>query len=560
MFVWMGGKQKLFQWLLVLFSPLITKAQNSETSFRFPLDTPAYLSGTFGEFRGSHFHAGIDIKTFGQEGLEVLSAEDGYVSRIKISPYGYGKAIYITHNNGYTTVYGHLSHFAPEIEAYVRRQQYAKRSFSIELFPKKTQFRVRKGKLIAYSGNTGGSAAPHLHFEIRDSKTQDILNPLRFDLGIPDTVSPQALSGFLMKRDRSYRMENGLYPEFGRFDLSEQDTVQLRVPEGTYGLAIAAKDFLNEDTSNVLGVYGIEIWKGQQKLYVRQFDRFSFSDAHYIDLLSTYIKGYPPVEYCFKEYWISHGLSQYLDDGWIAVQNKQTDTLQLRLYDEKGNSTSKVLLLKGLPSKQINEPEMPADFGELVFKQAHTFTPSAGYAVDFFAGSFFDSTLVKVQLKAGETDTLILAPLDHFAHERYRIIFPLTEEQMKSPEKWCITRLEEDGSLAYVGSQQAGAQVSAKTKAFGRFFLVKDEEAPTIGDIRVEASRIQIPIQDNFSGINRYTGTLDNRWFLLEYDPKTNLLTGDLSEFKSGEKLEFKLTVKDNTENSSEIIQSIQIP
>ena len=167
--------------LLQLFSlngqpPLMLKDY-----FQSPVDFKMYLAANFGEIRSDHFHSGIDIKTLSRSGEIIRSAADGYVSRIVVSPVGFGKALYINHPNGYTTVYGHLSKFTPEIESWVKTRQYSSRSFDQNLFPEESRFPVSKGDLIGYSGNTGSSTGPHLHFEVRDSRNQHPNDPLLFD-------------------------------------------------------------------------------------------------------------------------------------------------------------------------------------------------------------------------------------------------------------------------------------------------------------------------------------------------------------------------------------------
>ena len=157
--------------------------------FSSPLDITLVLSGTFAELRSNHFHSGLDIKTQGKEGFKTYAAAEGYISRIKISRYGYGKALYVTHPNGYTTVYAHLQKFAPKIEAYVKEEQYKKESFELELFPKAEDLKISAKEVIAYTGNTGGSGGPHLHFEIRDKQEQP-MNPMLFGLDIKDTTKP----------------------------------------------------------------------------------------------------------------------------------------------------------------------------------------------------------------------------------------------------------------------------------------------------------------------------------------------------------------------------------
>ena len=154
------------------------------------MEIPLYLSGTFGELRSNHFHSGLDIKTQQREGLNVLTSADGYVSRIRVSHWGYGKALYVTHPNGYTTVYAHLKKFSTKIEAYLKKEQYKKESFEIQLYPKKGALQLSKGEIIAYTGSTGGFVSPHLHFEIRDKKSNPI-NPMLFGVSVKDDSAPR---------------------------------------------------------------------------------------------------------------------------------------------------------------------------------------------------------------------------------------------------------------------------------------------------------------------------------------------------------------------------------
>ena len=182
------------------------QAQNEEKiNFRSPLDIPLYLSGNFSELRSNHFHTGIDIKTQSVEGKAVYAVEDGYVARIKISTSGYGKAIYIRHPNGYTSVYGHLQKGNPEIEKYIQINQYKKETYTIELFPGKDELLVKKGDMIARSGNSGSSGGPHLHFEIRETRSEEPVNPLLYGFNITDNIRP------IIKGIRIYPLSKNSY-------------------------------------------------------------------------------------------------------------------------------------------------------------------------------------------------------------------------------------------------------------------------------------------------------------------------------------------------------------
>jgi len=177
--------------ILFFFSLLLTGQENyPQDAFRSPMDIPIVLAGTFGELRSNHFHSGVDIKTKQREGLPIYAIGDGSVTRIKVSHWGYGKALYIAHPNGYTSVYGHLQKFGPEIEEYIKKVQYEKQSYEVEVFPKYGELKVDQGNIVAYGGNTGGSSGPHLHFEIRSSLSEKPTNPLLYGLEVRDATNP----------------------------------------------------------------------------------------------------------------------------------------------------------------------------------------------------------------------------------------------------------------------------------------------------------------------------------------------------------------------------------
>ena len=176
-----------FFYLIVCF----TAVSQSTTNFRSPMDIPLQLSGNFGELRPGHFHAGLDIRTQGKVGLPIYAIDSGYVSRIAVSEGGYGKVIYITHPNGFTSVYAHLRKFYGSFQGLARDIQYGQQVFQFDSSLTETNLTVAKGDIIGYSGNTGGSAGPHLHFEIRNTKTEHPINPLLFGFEIKDNIAPK---------------------------------------------------------------------------------------------------------------------------------------------------------------------------------------------------------------------------------------------------------------------------------------------------------------------------------------------------------------------------------
>ncbi|PHK35199.1 peptidase M23, partial [Nostoc linckia z16] len=263
--------------------------------FRSPMDLPVHPSGTFGELRSNHFHAGLDFRTKQKTGFPVFAAADGYISRIKVSTYGYGTVLYIDHPNGYTTVYGHLLKYAPALDAYVRKRQYEKQTFEIELFPKLGEIPVKKGEMIALSGNSGGSGGPHLHFEYRDTKTEMIINPLLFGLGkkMKDTKSP-TVYGLMV------------YPLSDDAVVNESKQPMLlsvkQQPDGTYladkvyargkiGFAVNATDKSTGSYGNN-GIYKVQTYFNGTPYYGFEFNTFAFDESRYVNNFIDYPKYY----------------------------------------------------------------------------------------------------------------------------------------------------------------------------------------------------------------------------------------------------------------------------
>lgn len=539
--------------LLVCFS--VSKAQLP--TFLFPLDTLPLLSGNFGEFRGSHFHAGIDIKTFGQTGLPVHATADGYVSRIKISPFGYGKAIYLTHHNGYTSVYGHLSSFNHELEKYVEEQQYHKKSYSIELFPGKNQFQVKQGDIIAFSGNSGGSYAPHLHFELRDTRTQEILDPLAFSLPVTDTLKPVLEKVQMVLRDREAKKNFGYYPVLGSGPSNEP----IHLLPGEYAFILAAKDLMTADTSNILGVYSVSIMEGSEPLYTRETKRFSFSDSRYIHLLSAYEDGLAPLELCFKEPWQEIELANYYHDGWIFLEAGQTREITIVLRDEYGNQNTYKFVLYGDAS--FKAPKFVSDYNEeWLMGEVYKDEFSVGFErntvlVDFFKNALADTMRLYGHIINGQIDTLELLPQSTYVADRFRLIFTLPEMRKELKSKACIIR--NDGILnEYIGGSISGSQISGYSRNLGKFYLGFDTIAPTISEPEIRNDSLFIQIEDDFSGISSYYPTIDGKWYLMEYDPKTGILFGHLANFSGENKLELKLIVKDHKDNLTTLSKTLE--
>ena len=277
--------------LRILFTSFFILNYNQTSSqdldFHTPIDAPFDLSGTFGEYR-SRFHTGIDFKSRGVQGQKIFSIEEGYVSRIEVNNYGYGKVIYIDHPNGYTSVYAHLKDFSTELDKFVKGEQYRLRKSTIKKFPKKGEIKVKKGELIGYSGNTGGSFGPHLHFEIRDTKTQDALNPLMFNYEYLDNERPIIRGLYLIDEENTLVSSLPSKKEIRKLNDSTYITNDIEFSNRT-GLGIDIYDIQYKGLFNRNGVYKVDLYIDSLLVYSFKMDRIKFSQNHYRKIMYDYM-------------------------------------------------------------------------------------------------------------------------------------------------------------------------------------------------------------------------------------------------------------------------------
>ena len=260
--------------------------------FSFPINpgVTASLSGSFGDIRINHFHAGLDIRTGGREGKSVYSAASGYVSRIKVARGGYGNALYITHPNGLTTVYGHLKEYAKFIKTELVERQYKEQNWSIDLFFEPNEIPVRQGEMVAISGNTGGSGGPHLHFEIRD-KEENTLDPSLFGFNeVKDNVAPKVEFVTLKCLSADARV-NGAFGSFD-FPVSLTSAGQYKLPSnikawGDIGIEVYTYDKAQTSPFK-LGLKYLELFKDNQSAYKYELDKLSFYNKIDMNLHTNY--------------------------------------------------------------------------------------------------------------------------------------------------------------------------------------------------------------------------------------------------------------------------------
>ncbi len=344
----------LFQLVLIVLFSSYFLPSFAQSGLLFPIKPGVQntLAGTMGELRSSHFHSGIDIRTGGQEGLKVLAADDGYIFRVSVNPGGYGNAIYIKHPNGHTTVYAHLKSFRKDIASYVRKEQYAKKKFKLNVFPSGSQFKVKRGDIIALSGNSGSSGGPHLHFDVRN-RNQDLLNPLHYGFQeITDIRAPLAKSLALVTTTIDSRV-NG---EFGRIEIPfEYDKNNYYIKDTIYaigriGLELYAFDRMN-NTRFKTGINKIEVKVNNQLHMITSIETWPFSKGRQFYTYTNY-EALANDRKRYHKLYIDDGnkldfYSATTDNGYLTLKEGETYLVAITLTDSYGNKSNVNFVLNG---------------------------------------------------------------------------------------------------------------------------------------------------------------------------------------------------------------------
>jgi murein DD-endopeptidase MepM/ murein hydrolase activator NlpD len=530
----------IFVWFLVL----ICLGLSAQYDFRSPIDAEIKLAANFGELRDNHFHSGLDIRTDGKEGWNIYAVGDGYVSRILMSRKGYGNALYIDHPNGLTSVYGHLSGYNKEIRDFATASQYLHEDFELDTMLLPNAIPVKKGDIVAYSGNTGGSTGPHLHFEIRDTKTEFILNPENFGFEIHDHIPPKVFSVSVFSL-------NGVKSKY--VQLFQQFNARTIVVEpGRVGLGLSGIDYYSDYEFNA-GLYNVKLYRDTTLIYEKRMDTFSFDNWRCINAHLDYevmkTKG-AKIEKCFRDDGNKSEIYYHLkDDGVIRVAPNQTVKIKLVVSDHAGNTIVNTFYLKGGAPKKINPPKyncVPGTVQNLsTYKGKLIIPPGAVYDTCWFS-FYHDTTYKRYSYKyVVGVNTL---PLQKEVELKIMPLFipkaGASKLYIKSANGAAGGMLHEDG------------YIMAKTKVCGTYFIDLDTLGPTISGVNIPGSKnitnnttLKFIIYDTQSGIKRFKATANGHYVLFSHDQKYNMITCNLSETDLAGKIDFELMVEDNCGN-----------
>ncbi len=556
---------KTYTFLILLFLGLSAKSQ---INFCNPMDISIRYAGNFGEIRPNHFHTGVDIKTNGRTGQKLFSIGDGYISRIKIQLWGYGKVLYITHPNGYTSVYAHMSKFSSKIDSFVKINQYEQQSYTLDLYLLKNQIKVKKHELIGYSGNTGNSFAPHLHFEIRDNKTEYAQNPYKFNFKPTDNIPPKIFDLLIYPIDSSSLIDSINKKQFIKLNqyLNTNnnysfDTLNV---SGNIGFGVSTLDYIN-NSRNKFAPYSIELFVDSVKYISIKFDEFDFYDKNYINSYidyEEYLKHKKKIHKLFIEE--NNKLKNFKfskNNGVLNFYDNKTHKIKITVKDFNNNISSITGVIKSsyfLPKKQkIDTSKNYMSFFKDNMFSTHDFIVEISKSA-LIHSIYFD---YKVNESSKDFYSNIYTLGDEYTPLFKKIKIGINTENVpkKYLDKIIIVKLNSKNRATSYKGEIKNNFIYCKTNKFGRYAIMADTVAPVIRPINIKDGArfindkfIKFKISDNLSGITKINGYIDGKWICFEYEPKTALITYKFdNRIEKNKNHDFKLEVIDYKNNKS---------
>lgn len=538
----------------------ITNNTAEAQQLRKPMDIPVLLSGNFGELRSNHFHSGIDFKTQGVEGKPIHSVQDGYVSRISVSPWGYGNGLYITHPDGTTTVYGHLQKFSQKITAYLKEKQYEQESFNVNLSLTPDELPVKEGELVALSGNTGSSGGPHLHFEVRDTETEEPMDPIEYykDL-IKDTQAPK-IQGIMVYSMPEKGVVNGSRRKLELKPVTAKNgkqTLNGKIEAwGEIGLAVKGYDYM-DNTSNIYGIKDITLTTDSQVIFHSNLDRFAFDESRYLNSFTDFEEWKEHRSFYIKSFVDPGNRLRFIESlnrGILTIDEPRTYHLTYQLADAFGNTTRLSIQIEG---KEQPIPEIDTENTELFHWWSDNRFGAKGIRLTIPKGNLYDDLYFRYSVKEDSTAlgaTHILHNKPVAFHKSAKLSLRLQTDTLENKQQYGIVRLQ-NGRRSWTGGVYRNGWVDADIKETGSYTLGQDLVPPTITPLNpatwVSKQAIALRLSDNLSGVQTYRGEIDGQYVLFEMNSKSVITYHFDKERLARGKHTLKLVVTDACGNQS---------
>ena len=528
-----------------LFSILFA-LNSQEYNLNSPIDLPLNLSGTFGEFRSSHFHYGLDVTTNKKPGYNVYSIDSGSVVRINVSTSGYGKALYINHPNGLTSVYAHLKEFSPKIQEYIKTQQYLNKSYSVQKFINNGEMKVNKGDLIGYTGNTGGSSGPHLHFEIRDTKSQNPINPLSFNYKYDDSNRPIIKSLYLFNEDDIFKKRNPKKYEIKKINDSLYIADKI-VYSNKIGIGIEVYDRQSNNNYNRNGVYEVKMFIDSVLNFSYKMDKINIDESVFRKIFYDYLLLKTKKKRIQKVYYPLNSklnfLNHNVNTGIFKSSDKYEKDVLIEVSDWNNNKSYLNFKIEGITSNII---EKSIDGIEVVPSQKYLIKKN-NIEIGFKKNSFFNKVALNIEY---QNDTLRIDEDIYPLRKSYNIkIYKQVEDSIIKRQSY-IGLINKNGTVSYLKTNKKDNFFSTNSSFLGSYTLSRDSINPEVKPLNFSLNKdisnqktIRLRIYDKTSGIKSYNVFINNKWALFEHEPKSNLIFHNIDDgiIKNGEN---KITIK----------------
>ena len=520
-----------FIYILSLLYPLNVFSQ--EKTLLNPFDFPILLSGSFGELRANHFHSGIDFKTQGVEGKPVRAVQDGYISRIGVSPWGYGNVLYMNHPDGTTTVYAHLQKFIKPMAQYVKEQQYMRESYTVNLEPDSLLFSFKQGEIIGYGGNSGSSGGPHLHFEVRDTQTEEVIDPLMYYKDKIKDTRPPKITGLKVYPVEGRGVVNGSsIPKSLKLKTpknSNQPVVSDKIEAwGEIIFGIRAYDYM-DGTSNIYGVKEVTLMVDSVVAFRSHIDQYSFDETRYLNSYTDYAEWRKSGSFYMKSFIEPGNKLRFIEGknrGIITIDEERTYLLSYLLSDIYGNTTMLAFKVEG------KKQEMPEVISSAEFNWTGDNRFGAkGMRLTIPRGNLYSDLKLCYSYKEDSTALAGIHTLHEEAvplHKQANLSIRIQNDTLANKQQYGIVRIHK-GRTYWIGGAYKDGWMQADIRELATYSIDADTVPPVITPIDpdkwVQKKCITLRISDRFSGIDTYRGEIDGAYALFEFDGKKGLVT-----------------------------------